>query len=88
MGEKAEGIFDNFVNLSKTVFNIEGAKKIAAWYIDTSEKIAKDVLDFHASANEWAKETPLAPMFEAQNDLGRKFVQRSAEVARRVWQLN
>ncbi len=74
-------------NLSRTVFNLEGAKRIAALYIDTSERIAKDVLDFQASASEWARETPLGPVFDAQNELGRKVVERSAEAARRFWQL-
>jgi hypothetical protein len=91
MAEKAEQrarLFDNLSDLRKNMFSVEGAKKVAAWYIDTSEKLANGVLDFQASTTEWAKETPLAPIIEAQQELGRKFVKRSAEVARTVWQLN
>ena len=44
------------------LFSVESAKKVAAWYIDTSEKVAKQAIDFQASATKWAKETPLAPI--------------------------
>src|SRR5579862_3283007 len=76
----AEGLGSQF-------FSTDGIKKMAAWYIDTSEKVANGVLDYQASATEWAKSTALAPIFEAQHDLGSKFVKRSAEVARKLWQL-
>ncbi|HLI80934.1 MAG TPA: hypothetical protein VKV03_13190 [Candidatus Binataceae bacterium] len=68
-------------------FSTDGIKKMAAWYIDTSEKVANGVLDYQASATEWAKSTALAPIFEAQHDLGSKLVKRSAEVARKLWQI-
>jgi hypothetical protein len=68
-------------------FSTDGLKKVAAWYIDTSEKVANGMLDYQASATEWAKSTALAPIFEAQHDLGTKMVKRSAEVARKLWQL-
>ena len=61
--------------------NVEGAKKFAAWYIDTSEKVAKQAIEFQASATKWAKETPLAPIFDAQIEYGKKFVERSASAA-------
>jgi hypothetical protein len=67
--------------------NIEGAKKFAAWYIDTSEKVAKQAIEMQASATKWAKETPLAPIFEAQIEYGKKFVERSANAARSLWRL-
>jgi hypothetical protein len=69
------------------VFTVEGAKKVAAWYIDTSEKVAKQAIDFQASATKWAKETPLAPIFDAQLEYGKKFVERSASAARSLWRL-
>jgi len=46
------------------------------------------VLDYQASATEWVKKTPLGPIFEAQFDFSRKFVKRSAEVARKIWQVD
>jgi hypothetical protein len=67
--------------------NVEGAKKFAAWYIDTSEKVAKQAIEFQASATKWAKETPLAPIFDAQLEYGKKFVERSANAARSLWRL-
>jgi hypothetical protein len=91
MAEKSngrEGIFDNIAEFSRSVLSPDSAKKFASWYIDASEKMANDVIDFQATATTWAKETPLAPVFEAQQEFGRKFVQKSAEAARKIWQLN
>ena len=85
--ERAEKVAENVADMGKKLFNGEGVKKFAAWYIDTSEKVANNVLDYQATATEWAKSTALAPIFEAQHDLSSKFVKRSAEVARKLWQL-
>jgi hypothetical protein len=85
MSEKENGSM--FEGLYSNLFTVEGAKKFAAWYIDTSEKVAKQAIDFQASATQWAKETPLAPIFEAQLEYGKKFVERSASAARSLWRL-
>jgi len=85
--ERAEKVAENVADMGKKLFNGDGVKKFAAWYIDTSEKVANNVLDYQATATEWAKSTALAPIFEAQHDLSSKFVKRSAEVARKLWQL-
>ncbi|HXN87014.1 MAG TPA: hypothetical protein VN867_13140 [Candidatus Binataceae bacterium] len=85
--ERAEKVAESMTDMGKKLFNGEGVKKFAAWYIDTSEKVANNVLDYQATATEWAKSTALAPIFEAQYDLSSKFVKRSAEVARKLWQL-
>jgi hypothetical protein len=85
--ERAEKVAENLAGFGSQMFNTDGIKKVAAWYIDTSEKVANGVLDYQASATEWAKSTALAPIFEAQHDLGTKFVKRSAEVARKLWQI-
>ena len=85
--ERAEKATENLASAGRQVFSANGLKKVAAWYIDTSEKVANGVLDYQASASEWAKSTALAPIFEAQHDLGTKFVKRSAEVARKLLQI-
>ena len=87
MSEKAS-MFESVSEMSEKFFTMEGAKKFAAWYIDTNEKIAHQMLDFQASATAWAKETPLAPIFAAQQEFGKKIVERSAEAARSLWRLN
>src|ERR1700683_4069606 len=82
MAEKENGkMFEGLSGIS-SVFTVEGAKKFAAWYIDTSEKVAKQ-----AQATKWAKEPPLAPIFDAQIEYGKKFVERSASAARSLWRL-
>ena len=88
MAEKSEaGVFDKISNLGSNLINVEGAKKFASWYIDTSEKVARQAIDFQASTTEWAKETPLAPIFAAQVEFGKKIVERSANAARSLWRL-
>ena len=86
--EASESVLSGFSKLSETFFSLEGAKKAAAWYIDTSEKFAQQALELQERATGWAKETPLAPLFEAQNSLARKFVERSTSAARSLWRLN
>jgi hypothetical protein len=87
MAEKENGkMFEGLSGIS-SVFTVEGAKKFAAWYIDTSEKVAKQAIEMQASATKWAKETPLAPIFDAQIEYGKKFVERSASAARSLWRL-
>ena len=44
-------------------------------------------IDFQAQATKWAKETPLAPIFDAQIEYGKKFVERSANAARSLWRI-
>ena len=78
---------ETLAGMGSQMFSTDGIKKMAAWYIDTSEKVANGMLDYQASATEWAKSTALAPIFEAQHDLGTKMVKRSAEVARKLWQI-
>ena len=81
------GVFENVANVGSNLFNIERAKKVAACYIDASEKVANQAIDFQEFATQWAKETSLAPIFEAQIECGKKFVQRSASAARSLWRL-
>ena len=87
--QNGEGtFFGNVTDLSKQFLSMDSAKKFAAWYIDNSEKMSNGVLDYQASATEWAKKTPLGPIFKAQFDLSRKFVKRYAEVARNIWRVD
>jgi hypothetical protein len=82
------GLIEQLSEFRNSVFKLDNVKKVAAWYIDTNEKLAKNALDFQAAATEWAKDTPLAPIFHAQNEFGRKLVERSAGAARSLWRLN
>jgi len=87
--QNGEGtLFGNVSELGKQFLNMDSAKKFVAWYIDNSEKMSNGVLDYQASATEWAKATPLGPVLEAQFDFSRKFVKSSAEVARKIWQVD
>jgi phage shock protein A len=85
--ETAQGMFEAYTKMGESVFSLDGVKKAAAWYIETSEKLANQVIELQEKATGWAKETPLAPLFEAQNSLARKFVERSASTARNLWRI-
>jgi hypothetical protein len=63
-------------------------RKLAAWSIDASEKAAHEALDFQARTTSWAKETPLAPVFELQRTVAKRIVDRSANLARTLWQID
>jgi len=89
VAEKETGFFESFSKLGENSFmNLEGAKKAAAWYIDTSEKLAKQALEMQEKAAGWVKETPFAPMIEAQHKFARKMIERSVTTARTLWQLH
>ena len=87
VADNREGVFEGFAKINESVLSLEGVKKAAAWYIETSEKLAHQALELQEKAMGWAKDTPLAPLFEAQNSFARKFVERSANAARTLWQI-
>jgi Phasin protein len=87
VADNREGAFDSFTKISESVFSLEGMKKAAAWYIETSEKLANQALELQEKATGWAKDTPFASLFEAQHSIARKFVERSANAARTLWQI-
>lgn len=88
VADNREGIFESFTKINESVFSLDGVKKAAAWYIETSEKLANQAIELQEKATVWAKDTPFAPLFEAQNSLARKFVERSANAARTLWQIH
>jgi hypothetical protein len=90
MDDKENGsreLFEGFSDMTKTLFSPESAKKVAALWIDNSEKAADQALKFQAKATEWSKNTMFAPIFEMQNSIARSCVEISAKTARRFWQL-
>jgi hypothetical protein len=80
-------LFEGFSEMTNTLFSSERAKDIAALWIDSSEKMANQALEFQAKATEWSKNTMFAPLFETQNSLARSFVELSTKAARRFWRI-
>ena len=87
VADNRENVLDSFTRISESVFNLEGVRKAAAWYIETSEKLANQAIELQEKATGWAKDTPFGPLFEAQQSIARKFVERSANAARTLWQI-
>jgi hypothetical protein len=83
-----ENAFESINKAGESFMKLDNVKKAAAWYIDTSEKFATQMIELQEKATGWAKETPFAPLFEAQNSVARKLVERSVSAARNLWQLN
>jgi hypothetical protein len=90
-GEKMEsgskGSSEGFSGRGPALFDLDGFRKMAALYIDTGEKLVERTLDFQAKAGQWAKDTPLAPLFEARISMARKIAELSVDTARRVWRI-
>jgi hypothetical protein len=87
VADNRENVLGSFTKMSESVFGFEGVKKAAAWYIETSEKLANQAIELQERATGWAKDTPLGPLFEAQQSIARRFVERSANAARTLWQI-
>ncbi len=64
-----------------------GMKQMITSYIETSEKLANGMLSFHEKATAWAKDTPWAPFFKAQNSLAGKVIEGSSSMARKLWHM-
>jgi len=88
MEDREKGALQGFSEIASALFSTERARKVAALSIETSERFAKSALDFQANACEWAKDTPLGPLLEAQNSAARKFVRISVDAARRLWKVD
>lgn len=77
-----------FPDLSAAWMNGDDIKKVAEWYIDTNEKIAKRALDFYEQATEWTKTTALAPIIEAQKSFASQMIDGSTQMARGLWRID
>ena len=88
MEKSKKEAFGAIPNLSELNSSFQqNAKRIAAWYIDTSENLAKEGLSLREKSTSWAKDTPLAAIFEAQNAMAQQLVENSVSFARKLFQL-
>jgi len=62
----------------------ESAKKAVEFYVESGEKMGRMMLDLHERSTSWARETMLAPLFEAQRSAGKQIMQTSAEMTRKL----
>jgi hypothetical protein len=69
-----------------TEMSYSAAKKLTTYSIDATESFAKGAIEVQRWASGWAKDT-VAPLLEEQQDIAREFVERSGDVARRLWLL-
>jgi hypothetical protein len=83
----SRALFEGFSGTIKTLFSPESAKKVAALWIDNSEKAVDQALKLQSKATDWSRNTMFAPIFEMQNSIARSYVEISAKIARRFWQL-
>ena len=57
------------LKLGESLCSLEGVRKAAAWYIDKSENLANRAIELQEKRTWWARETLLAPLFEAQRSI-------------------
>jgi len=63
------------------------AKKVASCYIDIGERLARDAIELQKRVTDWATDTSWVSLVEEQNTITDEFIERSASVARRLWQI-
>jgi hypothetical protein len=62
----------------------ESAKKAVELYVESSERMGKMMLELHERSTSWAKETMLAPLFEAQRTTGKQMMESSVGMTRKL----
>ena len=62
-------------------------KQIVTQSIESGEKWIGQAFALNEKATEWAKDTPLAPVFETQRSVARQVFASSTALARQLWQL-
>jgi len=63
----------------------ESAKKAVELYVESGEKLGRMMLEWHEQSTSWARETMIAPLFEAQRNAGKQLMESSAETARKLF---
>jgi len=62
-------------------------KKVAGWYIDVGERLVRETVELQKRVTDWATDTSWIPLVEEQNTITDEFIERSTNVARRLWQM-
>ena len=65
----------------------QGTKRTLELYVANSERLGRAVLEVHERSTTWARDTILAPIFEAQRVTGRQILGTSMEMARKFYGL-
>jgi hypothetical protein len=63
----------------------ESAKKAVELYVESGEKLGRMLLEWHEQSTSWARETTIAPLFEAQRNASKQLMESSAETARKLF---
>jgi hypothetical protein len=67
---------------------VDGVKRALACHIRASERLANQAIQLQEQSAEWARNSPLAPLFEAHALIARKIVEHAAAAARNLWQIH
>jgi len=62
-------------------------RELADRYIEASAAFAKQILEFQAQSTSWAKETPMAPMFQSQYSFNQGLIDFWQDAARAILQI-
>jgi hypothetical protein len=84
---QAEDKLESPIDRGQSPCALEGLKRALAFHIRNSETLANQAIELQEQSVRWAKETPLAPLFEVQASIARKIVEWAAAAARHLWQI-
>jgi hypothetical protein len=84
---QAEDKIESRSDRGQPSYALESLKRALAFHIRNSERLANQAIELQEQNAQWAKNTPLAPWFEAQASIARKIVECAAAAARNLWQI-
>ena len=80
--DTSDGLFTDIANSI-----VSTMRDIAARSIDANVSFAKQMLEYQAQTTNWAKDTPIGPMFQSQRALGEELIDLFAGAARALWRI-
>jgi len=80
--DTGDGLFTDIANSI-----VSTMRDIAARSIDANVSLAKQMLEYQAQTTNWAKDTPIGPMFQSQRALGEELIDLFAGAARALWRI-
>jgi len=65
----------------------EKAKQALEAYVNSGERVARILLELHERSTSWARDTVLGPFFDAQRTAGKRILDNSLEITRKLYNI-
>ncbi len=63
------------------------AKQALEVYVNSGERVARILLELHERSTSWAQDTVLGPFFDAQRTAGKRILDNSLEITRKLYNI-